>query len=177
MVYPTTWASGLLKSRRNAAKATVGGHRARAPVRQPSAFGGFMQTAAGVAAGMVAGSVISNMLFDHDQPADTAAADAPDTTQDAAPDTVSAEQAVPEADVANPAFDDQGGSSFLDDTANNFSSDYTGGFGNSGFDDNQGFGDSVFGGDDSGFGDDDTFANNGFGGGDDSGFGDFDDDL
>ncbi|KJF83448.1 DUF2076 domain-containing protein [Photobacterium angustum] len=153
------------------------------PVRQPSAFGGFMQTAAGVAAGMVAGSVISNMLFDHDQPADTAAADpapaadATDTTQDAAPDTASADQAVPEADVANPAFDDQGGSSFLDDTANNFSSDYTGGFGNSGFDDNQGFGDSGFGGDDSGFGDDDLFANNGFGGGDDSGFGDFDDDL
>ncbi|KPA51887.1 ABC transporter substrate-binding protein [Photobacterium leiognathi subsp. mandapamensis] len=164
------------------------------PVRQPSAFGGFMQTAAGVAAGMVAGSVISNMLFDHDQPAETAAADpAPaadptaDATQDATPDTAAADttadQSVPTDDVANPAFDDQG--SFLDNTANNFTSDYTGGFGNAGFDDNQsGFGDSGFGYDDNGFGDDDTYANNGFGGGDDSflggddsGFGDFDDDL
>ena len=33
-----------------------------APVRQPSAFGGFMQTAAGVAAGMVAGSVLQHAI-------------------------------------------------------------------------------------------------------------------
>ncbi|MBY6019262.1 DUF2076 domain-containing protein [Halomonas denitrificans] len=38
------------------------------PVSQGSAFGGFMQTAAGVAAGMVAGHLISDMLFSHDAP-------------------------------------------------------------------------------------------------------------
>lgn len=37
--------------------------RPPAPSYQPSAFGGFMQTAAGVAAGMVAGSALSHLLF------------------------------------------------------------------------------------------------------------------
>ncbi|OBU17635.1 DUF2076 domain-containing protein [Photobacterium aquimaris] len=133
------------------------------PVRQPSAFGGFMQTAAGVAAGMVAGSVISNMLFD-DKPAETAAAD-PAPTADPAADTTATDTA--QADpTTDPQADD---SSFLNnDDSNSFASDYTGGFGDAGFGDNSGgFGDSGFGGDENGFGGDDTFANN-------SGFGDTD---
>lgn len=142
------------------------------PVRQPSAFGGFMQTAAGVAAGMVAGSVISNMLFD-DKPAETATAD-PAPAADAATDTAQTDTA---ADATtDPQADNE---SFLNDDSNSFASDYTGGFGDAGFGDNNGgFGDSGFGGDDngfgnsgfgddSGFGNDDTFANN-------SGFGDTD---
>ncbi|WP_394167462.1 DUF2076 domain-containing protein [Photobacterium piscicola] len=147
------------------------------PVRQPSAFGGFMQTAAGVAAGMVAGSVISNMLFD-DKPAETAAAD-PAPAADAATDTAATDTAqtdtAPDA-TTDPQADNE---SFLNDDSNSFASDYTGGFGDAGFGDNNGgFGDSGFGGDDngfgnsgfgddSGFGNDDTFANN-------SGFGDTD---
>ncbi|PSU75791.1 DUF2076 domain-containing protein [Photobacterium phosphoreum] len=136
------------------------------PVHQPSAFGGFMQTAAGVAAGMVAGSVISNMIFG-DKPAETAAAD-PDAAPaaDAATDTTDTAQADTAADATtDPQADNE---SFLNDDSNSFASDYTGGFGDAGFgDDNGGFGDSGFGGDDSGFGGDDTFANN-------SGFGDTD---
>ncbi|KJF86507.1 DUF2076 domain-containing protein [Photobacterium phosphoreum] len=141
------------------------------PAHQPSAFGGFMQTAAGVAAGMVAGSVISNMIFG-DKPAEIAAADpaadaapAADAT-DAATDTTDTAQADTAADATtDPQADNE---SFLNDDSNSFASDYTGGFGDAGFgDDNGGFGDSGFGGDDSGFGGDDTFANN-------SGFGDTD---
>ncbi|OAN13120.1 ABC transporter substrate-binding protein [Photobacterium jeanii] len=135
------------------------------PAHQPSAFGSFMQTAASVAVGMVAGNMISNALFNND--------DSP-----AAADSMAA------------TSEDTG--SFLDDSANNFASDHTestGGFGDAGFSDSTdtGFGDAGFG--DSGFGDagfeQDTLANNsddslfggGFGddsfGGDD--FGGFDD--
>lgn len=136
------------------------------PARQPSAFGGFMQTAAGVAAGMVAGSVISNMLFD-DKPAETAAAD-PTPAADPATDTAATDTAqtdTPADATTDPQADD---SSFLNDDSNSFASDYTGGFGNAGFDDNSG----GFGGDDSGFGGDDTFANNSGFGDTDGGFGD-----
>ncbi|EHA1080458.1 DUF2076 family protein [Photobacterium damselae] len=154
------------------------------PVRQPSAFGGFMQTAAGVAAGMVAGHLISDMLFDNKDtatPEETVVVD--DNNQNTAPDNADAAQqdtaqnsdtSSNDNDFENPAFDDNSnGGSFLDDTANN---SFSGGFGDSGFSDS-GFGsDTGFGGDNgftdnSGFGDDDTFANNGFGGGDDSFFG------
>ncbi|MCD9539110.1 DUF2076 domain-containing protein [Photobacterium carnosum] len=144
------------------------------PVHQPSAFGGFMQTAAGVAAGMVAGSVISNMIFG-DKPAETAAADpAADATPaaDAATDTTDTAQADTATDATtDPQADNE---SFLNDDSNSFASDYTGGFGDSGFgsDNNSGFGDSGFGGDDSGFGGDDTFANNSGFGDTDGGFGD-----
>ncbi|MCD9497096.1 DUF2076 domain-containing protein [Photobacterium carnosum] len=138
------------------------------PVHQPSAFGGFMQTAAGVAAGMVAGSVISNMIFG-DKPAETAAADPAPAADTAATDTAQTDTA---ADATtDPQADNE---SFLNDDSNSFASDYTGGFGDSGFgsDNNSGFGDSGFGGDDSGFGGDDTFANNSGFGDTDGGFGD-----
>ncbi|MGF1688191.1 DUF2076 domain-containing protein [Photobacterium japonica] len=153
------------------------------PSNQPSAFGSFMQTAASVAVGMVAGNMISNMLFDHDEPAADATA-ATDTAADAAPaadaatDTAATDTA-PADDSATAAADtgDTGGG-FLDDSSNSFASDYTDG--SSGFGD-AGFGDSGFGGGfgDSGFGSDDSFANNGFGdggfGSDDGGFGGGDD--
>ncbi|MCW8328615.1 DUF2076 domain-containing protein [Photobacterium sp. SDRW27] len=137
------------------------------PSHQPSAFGSFMQTAASVAVGMVAGNMISNALFNNDDPAADAMA-AADTAPDAAIDEglASAEESA-------------GG--FLDDSSS-FASDYTestGGFGDAGFGDS-GFGDAGFGdggfddsfanapSDDTGFGGDDSF----FGGGDDFGFGD-----
>ena len=111
------------------------------PAHQPSAFGGFMQTAASVAVGMVAGNMISNALFNND---DSAAADTLAST-------------------------DGGESSFLDDSTGGFASDYTdgstGGFGDAGFGDSSegGFGSAGF--------DEDTFANNSddslFGGGGD----------
>ncbi|MGF1728002.1 DUF2076 domain-containing protein [Photobacterium kasasachensis] len=139
------------------------------PAHQPSAFGSFMQTAASVAVGMVAGNMISNALFGNDEPAadEMAAADAaPDATMDEG--LASAEE-------------NAGG--FLDDSSG-FASDYTetsGGFGDAGFGES-GFGDSGFGdagfddsfanapSDDAGFGGGDSF----FGGGDDFGFGDDD---
>ena len=129
------------------------------PAHQPSAFGSFMQTAASVAVGMVAGNMISNALFNND---DGAAADSLASAADSA-------------------------SSFLDDSTGGFASDYTdgstGGFGDAGFNDSSdgGFGSAGF--------DDDTLANNSddslFGGGGDffggdegfggDDFGDFDD--
>ena len=112
------------------------------PVRQPSAFGGFMQTAASVAAGMVAGHLISNALFGDD----TATAEA---SPDAAPET----EAAPETAAADTATEDSG-SSFLDgnsDFASEYNSEDT--FANTGFG-----GDDSFGGfDDGGFGDDEEF--------------------
>lgn len=138
------------------------------PVSRPSAFGGFMQTAAGVAAGMVAGNLISNMLFDHDTPAaETAAAPA----ADAATETAATDTAAPAADPSSAATEtaaaDTGSDSGFLSGDSGFSSDYT----DPGFGGDNGFGS------DSGFGGDDMFANNdntdsGFFGGDsgDSGF-------
>lgn len=158
------------------------------PVRQPSAFGGFMQTAAGVAAGMVAGHLISNALFGNDEPA-TAATDAAtdaaaDSAADSATDTAAADNsadtqtAAADTAPADAAPDTGADSSFLGDNSG-FASEYNDP--NAGFGGDTGFGgDSGFGGDtgfggDNGFGGDDTFANNsGFGGEDDS-FGGFDD--
>ncbi|ABV88719.1 DUF2076 domain-containing protein [Shewanella pealeana] len=114
------------------------------PVRQPSAFGSFMQTAAGVAAGMVAGNLISNALFGDEAPATAEAAPevAPEAAETEAPtETAAADTAVPE----------DAGSSFLDDNsgfASEYSSEDT--FANTGFG-----GDESFGGfDDGGFGGD-----------------------
>lgn len=128
------------------------------PVRQPSAFGSFMQTAAGVAAGMVAGNLISNALFGDEAPATAEAA--PEVAPEAAPeaDTTATETAA--ADTAAP---EDAGSSFLGDNSG-FASEYASEdtFANTGFG-----GDESFGGfDDAGFGD------GGFGdfGGDDEDF-------
>ena len=161
------------ESNRGAFSKMMGGNRPAPqpprPAHQPSAFGSFMQTAASVAVGMVAGNMISNALFGNDEPAtdEMAAADAaPDTTMDEG--LASAEEST-------------GG--FLDDSSG-FASDYTetsGGFGDAGFGES-GFGDGGFGdagfddsfanapSDDGGFGGGDSF----FGGGDDFGFGDED---
>ncbi|ABZ78036.1 putative periplasmic ligand-binding sensor protein [Shewanella halifaxensis HAW-EB4] len=113
------------------------------PVRQPSAFGSFMQTAAGVAAGMVAGNLISNALFGDD----TATAEAaPEVAPEAAPET----EAPTETAAADTAAPEDTGSSFLDDNSG-FASEYASEdtFANSGFG-----GDESFGGfDDGGFGD------------------------
>jgi len=139
------------------------------PAHLPSAFGSFMQTAASVAVGMVAGNMISNALFNNDDPAaDTMA------TADAAPEAAMGE------DLAS---SEEGSGGFLDGSTG-FASEYTensGGFGDAGFGDS-GFGDAGFGdsgfddsfantpSDDAGFGSDDSF----FGGSDDFGFGDED---
>ncbi|MGF1727493.1 DUF2076 domain-containing protein [Photobacterium nomapromontoriensis] len=162
------------------------------PMQQPSAFGSFMQTAASVAVGMVAGNMISNALFGNDDhaadttaAADTSATDAPaDATTDAPAADPTADTGAADDSLASADTGDNGGS-FLDNSSG-FGSDYTdntGGFGDAGFGD-AGFGDSGFG--DSGFGNggfDDSFANNdngfgsddsGFGGDDDFGFGDDD---
>lgn len=92
------------------------------PMQRQSGFGSFMQTAAGVAAGMVAGSLISNMLFDQDEPAtdETAAAETPDDT--ASDTTTAAADNAPEASADAPA--DSADSGFLD-TDSGFASDYT----------------------------------------------------
>lgn len=161
------------ESNRGALSKMMGGNRPAPqppqPTHQPSAFGSFMQTAASVAVGMVAGNMISNALFNNDEPA----ADAMAAT-DAAP-----EGAMDEGLAS--AEESAGG--FLDDSTG-FASEYTensGGFGDAGFGDS-GFGDAGFG--DAGF--DDSFANapsnegslggddSFFGGGDDFGFGDED---
>ncbi|MEZ9593256.1 DUF2076 domain-containing protein [Shewanella sp. 10N.261.52.F9] len=112
------------------------------PVRQPSAFGSFMQTAAGVAAGMVAGNLISNALFGDETPATAEAAPevAPEAPAEAPTETAAADTAAPE----------DTGSSFLDDNSG-FASEYASEdtFANTGFG-----GDESFGGfDDGGFGD------------------------
>lgn len=145
------------------------------PVRQPSAFGGFMQTAAGVAAGMVAGHLISDMLFNDDSSEtaatdtssdETAAADtATDNTADASADSVdsNANTDTAQNDVAADQNTDAGDSSFLNDSSD-FASDYTdsgfgsdldSGFGADSFANNDSFDNSFLGGDDSGFGGDD----------------------
>lgn len=169
------------ESNRGAFSKMMGGNRPAPqppqPMNQPSAFGSFMQTAASVAVGMVAGNMISNMLFNNDeQPADTTADATTDPTADAGTEEL--------------ASTDESSGGFLDDSSNSFASDYSdssGGFGDSGFSDaTSGFGDAGFG--DSGFGDsgfsDDSLANNSFGGSDDSffggggdDFGDFGDDV
>ncbi|MGF1703315.1 DUF2076 domain-containing protein [Photobacterium makurazakiensis] len=148
------------ESNRGALSKMMGGNRPAPqppqPSHQPSAFGGFMQTAASVAVGMVAGNMISNALFNNDDPAaETAAAD----TADAAP---TENMSGMDEGLAS-AEDSSGG--FLDDSSS-FASDYTdgsGGFGNAGFEES-GFGSDGFG--DAGF--DDGLANNDMG---DSGFG------
>ncbi|PSU60054.1 ABC transporter substrate-binding protein, partial [Photobacterium aphoticum] len=102
------------------------------PSAQPSAFGSFMQTAASVAVGMVAGNMISNMLFDHNDPAADATA-ATDTAADAAPapdaTTDATADAAPADDSATAAADTSDASSggFLDESSNSFASDYTDG--------------------------------------------------
>lgn len=127
------------------------------PVRQPSAFGSFMQTAAGVAAGMVAGNLISNALFGDETPATAEAA------PEVAPEAPAEAEAPTETAAADTTAPEDTGSSFLDDNSG-FASEYASEdtFANTGFG-----GDESFGGfDDSGFGD------GGFGdfGGDDEDF-------
>lgn len=141
------------------------------PTHQPSAFGSFMQTAASVAVGMVAGNMISNVLFNNDDPA----ADAMAATDAQAADTTAEEAGADDALASSGAEESSG--SFLDDSSS-FASEYTdntGGFGTDGLGgDSEGFGSDGF--ENTGF--DDTLANNGFssdddffgGGGDDGGF-------
>ena len=61
------------ESERGAFSRMMGGSNpppvAPAPMQQPSAFGSFMQTAAGVAAGMVAGHLLTEALFGEDEAA------------------------------------------------------------------------------------------------------------
>lgn len=158
------------ESERGAFSRMMGGNRPAPmppqPTQQPSAFGSFMQTAASVAVGMVAGNMISNALFgdDHAAPEATVADAATDAPADAATDTAQADTA-PATDDALASTDtaDNASGGFLDDSSS-FASDYTSGTG--------GFGDAGFG--DSGFGSDgfdDSFANNSGFGGDDSFFG------
>ena len=172
------------ESQRGAMSKMFGGSRPAPvppqPVNQPSAFGSFMQTAAGVAAGMVAGHLISDMLFGDNNSeavaADAAADAATDSAADAAADT-SADTAPLDTAAADTGAD----SSFLGGDSG-FASEYT----DSGFGSDTGFGadDTGFG-SDTGFGGDDMFANNDdtnsgfFGGGDDFGGDDFggDDDF
>ncbi len=122
------------------------------PVRQPSAFGSFMQTAAGVAAGMVAGNLISNALFGEGEPTPTA-----EVTPEVAPETESSPTETATTETAAP---EDTGSSFLDSNSD-FASEYSEpstDFGSDTFA-NSGFGgDESFGGfDDGGFGDDEEF--------------------
>ncbi len=187
------------ESQRGAMSKMFGGSRPAPvppqPVNQPSAFGSFMQTAAGVAAGMVAGHLISDMLFGDEAQVETAAADdaadaatdsaadaAADTSADTAPvDTAAADTGADTAPVDTAAADTGADSSFLGGDSG-FASEYT----DSGFGSGTGFGadDTGFG-SDTGFGGDDMFANNDdtnsgfFGGGDDFGGEDFggDDDF
>lgn len=147
------------------------------PVHQPSAFGSFMQTAASVAVGMVAGHMISNALFGNDDPAaETAAADTA-SADAAAADTATADS-VTETASTDAAQENTGG--FLDDSSS-FASDYTDGstgFGNAGFEESgfgsAGFDDSFASADTTRF-DGDNFGEGGFGedsflSGDDFGF-------
>ena len=173
------------EANRGALSKMMGGNRPAPqppqPTHQPSAFGSFMQTAASVAVGMVAGNMISNMLFNNDDPA----ADAMASTDAQAADTP-AEEAPADDELASSGAEESSGG-FLDDSSS-FASEYTdntGGFGTDGLGgSSEGFGDAGFG--DAGFGSDgfentdfdDTLANNGFsseddffgGGGDDGGF-------
>ena len=150
------------ESKRGSLSKMVGGNRPAPvppqPVSRPSAFGSFMQTAAGVATGMVAGNLISNLLFDHDTPAAASAATPETPASDTAPAAPADNTATAAADTSNTSD-----SSFLNGNSG-FSSDYT----DAGFGNDNGFGS------DSGFGGDNMFANNdsGFFGGDssDSGF-------
>ena len=105
------------ESERGAFSRMMGGAKpapmAPAPMQQPSAFGSFMQTAAGVAAGMVAGHLITEALFGDEEPAaeapatETTAADTPTeaTTPEATPAeaaTASETTAAPEAAASTP---------------------------------------------------------------------------
>ncbi|MEI8611049.1 DUF2076 family protein [Enterovibrio sp. Hal110] len=62
------------------------------PAYRPSAFGGFMQTAAGVAAGMVAGSALSHLFFggDHSEPVVEDVTNNTVINEDTSPDNASA---------------------------------------------------------------------------------------
>ncbi len=111
------------------------------PVRQPSAFGGFMQTAASVAAGMVAGHLISNALFGDDEPTAEATPEA-DTA-----DTQTADAGTSTDESADSSFlgDDSGFASEYSDTSSDFGADT---LANNGFGEEESFG---------GFGDDEDF--------------------
>ncbi|MCG7499418.1 DUF2076 domain-containing protein [Vibrio sp. Of7-15] len=144
------------ESKRGTLSKMMGGQRPEPqppqPARQSGAFGSFMQTAASVAVGMVAGNMISNALFGDEPAADMAAAEAEGAMDEG---LASAEDAASEGGFL-------GGDS-------GFASEYTetsGGFGDSGFGD-AGFQEAGFeeSGDEGGF----------FDGGDD--FGGFDDEI
>lgn len=135
------------------------------PQHNSGAFGGFMKTAAGVAAGMVAGHMISDFFFDHDK-------------TDQQPEEIVENNVIeePMADE-NPSFmDDNNG--FANNGFGTDPIDQQGGF----LDDNGfggGFADNGFGNDDDLFtrAGEDPFQNNdsGFFGGDDGFGGGFDD--
>ncbi|MGR5212730.1 DUF2076 domain-containing protein [Vibrio rotiferianus] len=152
------------------------------PAYRPSAFSGFMQTAAGVTAGMVAGSALSHLFFggEHNSPI---VEDVTNNTIIEQPEEGADSQLNTSQDANNQPEDTaDNGSGFLDGT-NDYTQEYTGGgwSQNSGFDDNSDFQSSGF--DDSNAFNDDAFTNNdadsfgggsGFFSGDDLDFGDDD---
>ncbi len=115
------------------------------PQQQPSQFGGFMRTAAGVAVGMVAGSMIASGLSSMMGGNEAVAEEMPEDM------AASEDMAAPEADQAV-----EEGGSFLDSDAGFASSDT--GFGSSFEEPMQ---DSGFGGDDSMFAGGDTGVDDG----------------
>ncbi|WP_440887658.1 DUF2076 domain-containing protein [Vibrio sp. WZ-1] len=152
------------------------------PAYRPSAFSGFMQTAAGVTAGMVAGSALSHLFFggEHNSPI---VEDVTNNTIIEQPEEGADSQLNTSQDANNQPEDTaDNGSGFLDGT-NDYTQEYTGGgwSQNSDFDDNSDFQSSGF--DDSNAFNDDAFTNNdadsfgggsGFFSGDDLDFGDDD---
>ncbi|CAE6921639.1 hypothetical protein ACOMICROBIO_GDFFDHBD_02013 [Vibrio sp. B1REV9] len=154
------------------------------PAYRPSAFSGFMQTAAGVAAGMVAGNALSHLFFggEHTSPM---VEDVTNNTIIEQPEEGANDQVDPAQDVNSQSTDTTDNSSGFLDGTDNYTQDYTGGgwSQNSGFDDNSGFQSSGFD-DDNAFNDDSLTSNdaNNFGGGDgffsgdDQDFGGFGDD-
>lgn len=138
------------------------------PAYRPSAFGGFMQTAAGVAAGMVAGSALSHLFFGNEFGGSEVVEDVTNNTIIEDPSAMQGDQGFdPSQDPSQNMADDNG--SFLQGT-DGYTQDYTGG----GWNQNTGFDDGN-----TGFNDDNSsFANvdpdddpNQYGGGDDGFFG------
>ncbi|MGR5133803.1 DUF2076 domain-containing protein [Vibrio alfacsensis] len=129
------------------------------PAYRPSAFGGFMQTAAGVTAGMVAGSALSHLFFggEHNSPM---VEDVTNNTIIEQPEEDTDSQVDPAQDTTNQSTDTTDNSSGFLDGTNDYTQEYTGGgwSQNSGFDDNSDVQSAGF--DDSNAFNDDTFMNN-----------------
>ncbi|WP_231571986.1 DUF2076 domain-containing protein [Vibrio rotiferianus] len=137
------------------------------PAYRPSAFGGFMQTAAGVATGVVAGSALSHLLFggEHSSPM---VEDVTNNTIIEQPEESADSQIDPSQNTSSQPTDTADNSGGFLDGTDGYTQDYTGGgwSQNSGFDDNSAFQSSGL--DDGNAFNDDTLTNNdadSFGGG------------